>query len=212
MKKSLALLGALLVVSFAGTTALAQATSGGTVAVTKTSAKARAVKPAAQKAESLNEVFSTFGTDSEALYDCCSGWSLNGKATGEMQYIAVAFTPAADANIRKIIVGMGYFGGTPSVSISLRADKGGVPGEELGHFKATDLVEFGNCCETEAGRLKGIPVTAGTQYWVAAKPAADLSGGWNWNTVGASGTFAGRHEDGWYATSGTLPAIRILGD
>jgi hypothetical protein len=211
MKTAWSLLGTLLVVSLSGTSALAS----GTVAVTKAVAQARAVKPAPQKAESLTEIFNTFSKDGEALYDCCSGWVLEGKTAG-LQYVGVVFTPAADTNIRKIVVGLGflgYVGVDNSVSISLRADSSGLPGEVLGHFKVADVAEFGTCCETETAHVKGIPVTAGTPYWVVAKPADAFSGVWNLNVVGVEGPFAGRHEKkGWYADFGNLPAIRILGD
>ena len=48
-------------------------------------------------------------------------------------------------------------------------DAGGVPGAVLEEKLVKDLETFGDCCTVAVDKLKkGVPVTAGTTYWVAA--------------------------------------------
>ena len=82
-------------------------------------------------------------------------------------WVAVAFTPAADATVTKIAVSAGRQGsGHSGYELSLYNDAGGVPGTPIVTAHISKLPVYGQCCDLGiASDPAGIPVTAGTQYW-----------------------------------------------
>jgi len=100
-------------------------------------------------------------------YWCCSGYNVMGPSQGE-QWMAAAFTPAANHTVTRIEVAVGYSQGkTNGVVVSLNSDKNGVPGKALKTWNASGLPRFGTCCMLVAkSDSAGIPVSAGKQYWV----------------------------------------------
>jgi hypothetical protein len=116
-------------------------------------------------------------------YWCCSGYNVMGPAQGE-QWMAAAFTPAADHTVTTIEVAVGYSQGqTNGVVISLNRDNSGVPGKALKTWNASGLPRFGTCCTLVAkSDSAGIPVSAGKQYWVVLSTnshESDTVDAWN---------------------------------
>jgi hypothetical protein len=67
--------------------------------------------------------------------------------------------------------------------VSLNRDKHGVPGKALKSWNASNLPRLGTCCglvvKTDSS---GLPVSAGTQYWVVLSTNSnelDTVDGWN---------------------------------
>jgi hypothetical protein len=177
-----------------------------------------AAKPPA-KVESLKEIYSSFGPDRDNLYDCCIAWTLTTRESvvGLRQFVAAPFTPADNGSIRKIVVALSWVSGLNALTVSLRADDGGLPGAVIKRFELLDLPVFGGCCETETLAAKGIPVTAGTTYWVTVRAAADTWAGWNFNVLNLPGPFAVKSDwlddtGHWQLNPNSPPAFRVLGE
>jgi hypothetical protein len=98
---------------------------------------------------------------------CCQGYNVMGPTVGE-QFMAAAFTPAADHTVTRIEVAVGYSQGkTNGVVISLSRDSNGVPGKAIKTWNASGLPRFGTCCALVVkSDATGIPVSSGKQYWV----------------------------------------------
>jgi hypothetical protein len=102
-------------------------------------------------------------------YWCCTGYNVMGSKSGVgEQWMAAAFTPAADHTVTRIEVAVGYSQqGTNGVVLSLNSDNNGVPGKALKTWNASGLPRFGTCCALLVkSDSSGIPVSAGKQYWV----------------------------------------------
>lgn len=82
---------------------------------------------------------------------------------------AEPFTPKTNATVTKIEVSAGRQGsGTAGFELGIYADANGVPGNLIQGTHISNLPIYGECCAVaEADDPAGIPVTAGTQYWVA---------------------------------------------
>jgi hypothetical protein len=161
-------------------------------------------------------IYSTYNSDVNNLYDCCSGWTISseGSIVGARQDVAMPFTPSNNYAVKAITAAVGYVAGTNAVTISLNADAGGLPGAVLRKATVTGLPAFGGCCVTASIGGKGTPVTSGTQYWVVVKTdkkSPDTWDAWNLNNTGAQGTFAFNTGTGWQATSGPLAAFSVSG-
>lgn len=166
----------------------------------------------------LQEIYSTFNTNPDDAYGCCSGWTISavGSIVGSLQDVAMPFTPSDNYTVTAITVAVGYVAGTNGVAITLNADAGGVPGAAIKKGTVTGLPAFGTCCTTVSigGGASGAPVTAGTQYWVVVKTnqmSADTWNAWNHNNVGAVGTFAFNTGSGWQTASDLLSAFSVMG-
>jgi hypothetical protein len=83
-------------------------------------------------------------------------------------WVAVAFTPTADATVKRIQVSAGrQSSGTHGFEVSLNSDASGVPGTVLATVHVSNLPTYGQCCQVATANItSGVPVTAGTQYWV----------------------------------------------
>jgi hypothetical protein len=136
------------------------------------SSKANIERPAG-----LTKIFDNIGTKyPDGAYWCCTGATvfgpLNGLSAPEL-WEAVGFTPSASLNVTKIEIAVGWVqykssGEFTDVLISLNADDGtGKPGAALAKFKAQiSGTPLGSCCAFVTKKSKGIPVTAGTPYWI----------------------------------------------
>ena len=153
-------------------------------------------------------------------YNCCEGWTVaNAQSEAALQqWIAFPITPTANATVTEIVEAIGYVAGTDSVTIALLADNNGVPGTVLEEKKKASLETFGACCSVAVDRLKtGVPVTAGTTYWVGALlPRKSQSTTWDaWNFSSANTNtvpFAFFNSSGWNLTSGPYSAFAVYGD
>jgi hypothetical protein len=117
-------------------------------------------------------------------YNAFTGASLSGPHTLHGQiWLAASFTPARNATLKEVEVAAEYIGGTRNVvSVGLYEDAAGVPGTEIWSRK-TALPIFPSCCGVVALTDKtGVPVTAGTRYWLGIttlQGASDTSAAWN---------------------------------
>jgi len=169
---------------------------------------------AREDAANLKEIYSSFNGNEAELYDCCQVWVVSTvKSDFHARYtLAMAFTPARDAIIRRIQLALSSESGRNALSISLHADEGGMPGKALQAFEVKDIPPEGNCCEVESVGPVDTLVRKGRTYWVVAKASADTEGGWNFNSIGAAGLFAFNTGDGWQIRDLPLGAFRVLGE
>ena len=118
------------------------------------------------------------------VYNASTGAAVSGPNTLHGQiWLATSFTPKQDATVKEIDVAAGYIAGTKNlVSVGMYADASGVPGTVIWSQK-TALPTFSGCCSIVALTDKaGVPVTAGTRYWVGITTLAngsDTSAAWN---------------------------------
>jgi hypothetical protein len=159
-------------------------------------------------------IFSNIGTKyPKGEYFCCEGYTISGPTSdiGSTNWLAAAFTPAASATVTEVDVAVGYVTGTNGITIGLYADAGGVPGTLLKSFTVSSLPTFGSCCALAVAKDKaGVPVTAGTQYWITlTTPGKESStwDAWNLNTTDQvdTATIAVNTGSGWTASL-ALPA------
>ena len=107
--------------------------------------------------------------------------------------------------------------GANIVTIALLADNGGVPGAVL-QEKTVKNIEDGGCCAVAVDHLAtGVPVTAGTTYWVAAllpfKGEAATFDAWNYSSANTNtGTLACFNGSAWTVTSGHYAAFAVYGN
>jgi len=169
-----------------------------------------------------NTIYSNLATAyPNGLYFSGEGDTLCGPscALGESIEIAGAFTPSANATVTSISAAIGYIEGTDAFDIALYSDNGGVPGTVLAQGTASSLPTFGECCGLATVKFKkGVALTAGTQYWVAAvtnSKETTTFAAWNLATtdqVDAAPAAQNVNGAGWSAFSTTLPpAFGVFG-
>jgi len=90
-------------------------------------------------------------------------------------WVAVAFTPTANATATKLEVSAGrQGGGGAGFEVGLYSDAGGIPGTVLKSVHVSKLPVYGECCDVATANLgHGVALTAGTQYWVAVTTTAN---------------------------------------
>lgn len=83
-------------------------------------------------------------------------------------WVAEPFTPAANYTVHEIEVSAGRQGsGTAGFEIGLYNDNNGVPGTVIKSGHVSNPPIYGQCCDlASVFDPVGVPVTAGTQYWV----------------------------------------------
>jgi len=156
----------------------------------------------AVRSPKLKTVYSNLGTGS-TVYNCCSGWTISGAGSiiGSDNWIGEAFTPAADATVVQIDLGVGYVTGSNSVEVAIASDNKGLPGRFLDTWNLANLPTFGTCCTliTVRDGDEGIKVKANTQYWVVVKTGAKSADTWDaWNLDNsATGPLANNVGSGW---------------
>jgi hypothetical protein len=161
-------------------------------------------------AQAQTVVYDTFNEADQAnLFDCCNALTIAGvhRKDAPRSSVAIPFTPEAFAKITEVDVALS--GGTLKVEIA--GSTMGLPGRVKKSW-AVDAPAAGQCC-TYIAKLPGNPVHAGAggQYWIVLKAVHYDLGGWNLNTIGASGPYAVRGDDGvWTMTEGPLPAVRVI--
>lgn len=164
------------------------------------------------------------------IYFCCFGNTIaqGPPAFPFTTWVAVAFTPSADATVTKVEVPIGTYS-TSDIDfvLSLDEDDNGVPGKSLKTWNAKAPNPYGDCCTLDVGSdSAGIPVKAGTLYWVAVTTNSkhDFFGGWPFNSTDmrahliasyckGSSQYCGTTDNGkWVALQeGPVPAFGVLG-
>ena len=164
-----------------------------------------------------------FGT-----FFCCYGNTIaeGGSNFPFQTWVAIAFTPAADATVTKLEASVGTFGGATGFELSIREDSGGVPGNVMKSFHFPTPPQYGQCCVLDVGHDNaGIPVKGGTQYWVVASTKAkdtNFLGGWAFNSTDmrshlmaswckGSSTYCGSSSGKWVSFSSLTPGFAVLG-
>jgi hypothetical protein len=136
---------------------------------------------------------------------------------------AAPFTPTANHTVTKVVVGL--IEGDYEVTVSLYSDNNGFPRTALLSRNVKKLDAIGCCKVEEVGDQAGIPVTAGTQYWVVVSPTGTGSttyAAWNVNdTNQVAGTIAVycsddqqgscNTNDAWVSSQYYVPAFAVLG-
>ena len=170
----------------------------------------------AAQPEGLHDLINTFAEDMH--FYTTDGYAVQGPDSNMgWQQVAVPFTPDANYVLKDITVAAqhNWFDTTNGLSVSLNEDSNGKPGAEIKKHRYTDLPEFYECCTVTTFKVKDVPVTAGTKYWVVIKTdkaTRDAIMVWNRNSVGTQGTFAvNKNNLGWFAYTDALPAIRVRG-
>lgn len=197
------------------------------ISLSKDGRETRASKPAAPftplPADPLSGLTILYDNGSKyalGVYWCCNGWTISGTASqvGFQAAEAMPFTPSVNATVTRIGVAIGYISGDNEVVVSLNADSGGLPGASLGSFTISNLPGLGGCCTTEVENIAGVPVTAGTQYWIVVQTTSPSSTTWAaWNENDTNQTtqpFAYQNSQqgsGWFATEGILGAFGVAG-
>jgi hypothetical protein len=152
-------------------------------------------------------------------YDEGSGWTIAniGSEVGATQWIAYPFTPTTSTTVTELVEAVGYVTGDDAVTVALLADSNGSPGAVLSQKLVKNLETFGDCCTVATYKLKtGVPVTAGTQYWIAAilpsKKEATTWDAFNFSTANTNTVpFAFYNSSGWNISSGPYTAFAIYG-
>jgi len=153
------------------------------------------------------------------LYFCCFGWTVSGPNSpgGQMIWIAVPFTPSANATVKKVEAAIGYISGTNKIVLSVNSDNNGLPGNALATFHVKNVPALGSCCKLATGTsAAGIPVTQGVQYWLVVSTDshdADFYGAWDMSATDMRSYASAVNPDGtWRIQNGVLPAYAVLGE
>lgn len=164
----------------------------------------------------LSTIYSSFG-QVYAEYYPGDGWDIDGTgAAAAQQSIGMPFTPAADATIYVIDAALQYISGTNTASFSVYNDAGGLPGTAIQTFTISNFSNYeGSCCNNRAVvATAGVPVKAGTQYWIvlsAAPSVESFSGAWSFNYAQENGNFAFNQGSGWLSYNGAISAFGVYG-
>lgn len=128
------------------------------------------ITPAPKEDAGLKVIDGNFSTYPNATYFSIWGETVDQGVNGYpfQTWAAVAFTPKANATVTKIETSAGrQGGGTAGFELGIWSDANGVPGKPIKSFHVSKLPAYGQCCTVSVANDKtGIPVTAGTQYWV----------------------------------------------
>ncbi|HEX4080180.1 MAG TPA: choice-of-anchor R domain-containing protein [Rhizomicrobium sp.] len=124
----------------------------------------------------------------DGTYWCCTGNTMlgpNGLPGNSEWWLGAAFTPSANHTVTRIEVAASIVQGTNSMTLSIANDSGGVPGEVIKSWVIKNLPPLGSCCVVMVQDDKaGVPVTAGTQYWITLTTdtkEADTWSTWEYN-------------------------------
>lgn len=169
-----------------------------------------------QPSSGLATIFSNLGPTATDDYYDSNGYNVDGPSNSSglsEQWIAIPFTPRANAHVTTISAPIGYIAGTEEVVISLYSDSGGLPGSQLASGTTTSMPAFGTCCTLATVTITSTAVTKGTQYWIVGSSddtnAPDFYGAWmatNEANIGYNLSVSG-----WNTFNGNVPAVSVQG-
>jgi len=154
------------------------------------------ITPPPQEDASLTIIAGNFSRYPDATYFSVFGNTIaQGGSNFPFQvWEAMPFIPTANATVTKLEVSAGRQGsGTAGFELSLYNDASGVPGTPIATAHVSNLPVYGECCAVaELSDPTGIPVTAGTQYWVVVSTtSADTDiYAWAFNSTNMTATLA----------------------
>jgi hypothetical protein len=179
------------------------------------------VTPAASPDTTLTVIAGNLSKYPNGVYFCCYGFTISGPTSflGTAYWIAIPFTPTSNYTVNQLRASVAWGqSGTEGVTLSLNADANGLPGSVLFGRNLTSLGDFGACCTLAiASDSAGVPITAGTQYWVVASTSASTSStydAWAFNSTDMrSYNYAAYNSQSgtWSAGQGLLPGYEVLG-
>ncbi|SPP99681.1 exported hypothetical protein [Candidatus Sulfobium mesophilum] len=158
-------------------------------------------------------LFNNFGAGD--TYDTSFGWTVSGSTSQNPQFEpAMSFTPSTTAHLSSIDFVTSMLSGTNEVMLSLVNDSGGAPlGLALESW--TFINQMGtlgsNPSVLTADSVVHPLLDVGTTYWlVASPPVSDTWAGWNFNSIGDTGTvlFSLDGGAGWGTLGYTEPITR----
>jgi hypothetical protein len=186
------------------------------------------ITPAPAEDAKLTKIAGNFSLYPNATYFSIWGNTVaQGGANFPFQtWVAVAFTPAVDAMATKLEVSAGrQGGGTAGFELGLYSDENGVPGPLIKGVHVTKLPSYGQCCAVaEADDPAGIPLTAGTQYWVVVSTTSEDTDiyAWAYNSTDmtphlaaswclGSSTYCGQDSGKWVPFQYVQLGFQVLG-
>jgi hypothetical protein len=155
-------------------------------------------------------IFNNFGAGDS--YQTNVGHAI-GVSGGTNLASADAFTPGATYTLDSITLALGHITGANSVTVSLAANNGGVPGATIESFSVSGLGNFGvNNPPVTVNSTTHPLLTAGTEYWVTATTGSGLDA-WNFNNINDIGIHAFSTNGGssWTGNTDTRDAFRVTG-
>lgn len=219
VRSSVSCLLLLLIVSL---TALAASSKG--ISTSKDGRRTTASQPAsfsnplrANPLSGLKIIYDNASNYPLGVYWCCSGYTItgSGSAVGTQYADGMSFTPSVNATVTHIGLAVGYVSGDNEIAVSLNADNNGLPGNALGSFTLSSLPAFGDCCSVEVESLTGVPVTAGTPYWIVVQTTTPTSTTWVvWNDNDTDQTLqptAYQNAGVWQTSEGIVAAFGVAG-
>jgi len=160
-------------------------------------------------------------------YFCCYGLTISGiSGQGDIEFwAAIPFTPSADVSVTKLEAAVGYIDTTnTNFDLGVYNDASGIPGTVIKNFLMADPSKFGNCCTLITAKdSAGIPVKAGTQYWLVVstndKKDPAFFGSWAINSTDMRlhpvAFYCNSSEcahQGWSIQSFLVPAYGVFGN
>jgi len=164
----------------------------------------------------LKTIYSNLGSKTDT-YDDTGGWAVDGPKSAEgKEWIAMPFTPKANATVTQIQIAVHYDGlGTNGFNLVLAADDYGLPGKTLHSWDLKNLPYRGTCCKLETAKYaEGVKLTKGKQYWVVARTdskSAEAVDGWSYTWNDSTGPNAFNVGKGWYYINDQLCAFAVQG-
>lgn len=164
----------------------------------------------------LATIFSDLGPTSTDEYNDTYGYYVlgpdNSVGDGE-QYVAIPFTPKANATVEVLQVAIGYISGNNAVIVGLYSDSFGEVGTLLASREYRNVPAFGTCCQLVTVGITPTAVTAGTQYWIGVSTddthAPNFTG--VFESSNAANTAYNPAQEGWFTFSNGLPAAGAFG-
>ena len=186
------------------------------------------ITPTPKEDAGLNIIAGNFSRYPKATYFSIWGNTVaqGGSNFPFQTWVAVAFTPTANATITKLEVSAGrQGGGTAGFELSLYNDAGGIPGTPIKTAHISTLPNYGECCDVAvANDPAGIPVTAGAQYWVVVSTTAEDTDiyAWAYNSTDmtaqaaaswcqGSSTYCGNNSGKWVPFEYVQLGFQVLG-
>ena len=157
------------------------------------------------------KIYSNLGPEVKGTcYDPHEAW-----VVGLGQAIAMPFTPKVDASVSEIVLGLLYVTGGKDIAIvSLDADDNGLPGKAIHTWNVARLGKYRwhSCYVSIAKSKKGLPLKAGTRYWVVGAAPSATWDIWAYTYNDITGNFAYEENNGgWNADDSYLSAFGVFG-
>jgi hypothetical protein len=186
------------------------------------------ITPPAKEDAGLNIIAGNFSRYPDATYFSIWGNTIaqGGSNFPFQTWVAVAFTPTANATITRLEVSAGrQGGGTAGYELGLYSDDNGLPGALIKGGHVSNIPPYGECCQfASLNDPAGVPVTAGTQYWVAVTTTPEDTDiyAWAYNSTNmtpqlaaswceGSSTYCGANSGKWVSLQYVQFGFQVLG-